>query len=416
MKHRNKSLKSKLICFVLAVTLIGGLVLLGGCAGKSDTRVLYKNNNFGFTLQIPKDFMDLVEIKEGSDGVFFVNKEIQAMLPEHVFGVVGRIEIYDKEKYSKDVMQTGADIYGLRYLGENERYYFGCAHATDVQVPPEASQELKDKYRALEAEFDEIIKTFQTISPVLLASPYSATTVKNQVETAEQFVQDRGYTIVVNSGANCELQLPGSYEQKFNGIEIGALLKEKNELSKQNGYDFSGYLGKWVTLITYAGEGKNGAADNLDLIMDGNKIIGFWVDNDGGIPDFNAIVNTYQTDIYNSKQLLCYINNYDPQSRMLIFDEIEWVLQSDTKRIKELGLDAEQDFPNGYYIYNPSRQETKLKVSEQVKVYIVNWGNLGIPLLTDVNGLAKRMADYPAPYYLKINDGVIDQIAEQYRP
>ncbi len=72
-----------------------------------------------------------------------------------------------------------------------------------------------------------------------------------QYDLTRQFVETRGYKILVNSGANHDLKLPGSFDEIKNGVQIGALLKEKNELSKQVGLDFSNYLGKSVTLVTY---------------------------------------------------------------------------------------------------------------------------------------------------------------------
>ena len=81
-----------------------------------------------------------------------------------------------------------------------------------------------------------------------------------------------------------------------------------------------------------------------------------------------------------------------------------------------MGLNADLDFPNGYYIYNESAQENSLKVSDDVKVYLVNWSDLANPLLTDATGLTRRMSEYEAPYYLTIKDGVIVEILEQYRP
>lgn len=237
-----------------------------------------------------------------------------------------------------------------------------------------------------------------------------------QYEVAAQFVRDQGYTILVNSGAGFYLQMPFSFDEKINGFNIGALLKKANELSKQFGLDFSGYLGKEVMLITYGGEKQGGAVVNLDLIMDGAKIIGFWVDQGGVPPDFNLIVNASQPNFDNPKQLLGYLQDYDPQTRVLRFDEIEWVAQTDAARIHELGLNAEQDFPNGYYIYNPSPQIVSMKVAHLVKVYLVNWNDLAAPSVTDMNGLLRRMAEYPAPYHLKYRDGVIYEISEQYRP
>jgi len=118
------------------------------------------------------------------------------------------------------------------------------------------------------------------------------------METSIKFVQDRSYRILVNSGANYDLQLPGSFGEIKNGVQIGALLKEKNELSKHEGLDFSNYLGKQVTLVTYGVEDKDNVFANVDLVMDGNTIVGFWVDDHGEPADFNIIVNAYECDHY----------------------------------------------------------------------------------------------------------------------
>lgn len=121
----------------------------------------YINDRYGFALTLDKDFANSVEIKEEGRTVFFVSKEIQAKQPETIFGVVGRIEIFSKAEFSKETMMQAGDAYGLKYLGENEAYYFGWAHATDVQVPP-GDETLGKEYRALEKKFDEAIKTFKT--------------------------------------------------------------------------------------------------------------------------------------------------------------------------------------------------------------------------------------------------------------
>lgn len=123
----------------------------------------------------------------------------------------------------------------------------------------------------------------------------SAAKILTQIETAEQFVKSQGYQIIMDSGANFDFQMPSSFDEIMNGVHIGDLLKKRNELSKQNGLDFSSYLGKQVTLITYAVENKQKVVENIDLIMDGNKIVGFWIDNHGEPPDFNVIVSAFQS-------------------------------------------------------------------------------------------------------------------------
>jgi beta-lactamase regulating signal transducer with metallopeptidase domain len=283
--------KPKIIIFMSAVLLLaitGGAVMLGGCTGKTKADVLYENNNFGFALLIPQDFMNEVEIKESDSIIYFVNKEIQATLPDQIFGVVGRIEIYDKQIFTRENLEQNEDIYNLRYLGENEKYYFGWAYATDLQVPPNTSHQLTDRYRAQEAEFEEIIKTFN-------------------------------------------------------------------------------------------------------------------------------IINISGLDLSSQHKLISFIKDYNQQTRMLTFDEIEWITLEDKKRIQELGLNADL-FPNGYYIYNDSEEENRLKMADDAKIYVVNWNDLENPVLTDVNGFTRRMDEYEAPYHLTIKDDVIIEILEQYRP
>jgi hypothetical protein len=135
-------------------------------------------------------------------------------------------------------------------------------------------------------------------------------------------------------------------------------------------------------------------------------------------PKGSLVLNGVDVEI-SSEKLLSFIKAYDEKTRMLTFDEIEWVIQEDTKRVKALGLDADLDFPNGYYIYNESDQQTSLKVAEDVKVYLVNWHDLANPSLTDVNGLAERIAEYSDRdplCHLTLKDDVIIEILEQYRP
>ncbi|KJS80036.1 MAG: hypothetical protein JM58_19185 [Peptococcaceae bacterium BICA1-8] len=83
------------------------------------------------------------------------------MSTETTIGIIARIEVYDKKESSKESMKEREETYNLRYLGENENYYFGWAHGTDVQISYDASEQLKEKFRAMEGKFDEIIKTFK---------------------------------------------------------------------------------------------------------------------------------------------------------------------------------------------------------------------------------------------------------------
>jgi hypothetical protein len=128
---------------------------------QTDDTTEYVNTQYGFALTLDQDFEKDVQIKDEGRTVYFVSRDIQGTQPERIFGVIGRIQIYSKAETTRELMMQGGEAYGLKYLGENEVYYFGWAHATDVQIPP-GNESLGKEYRALETRFDEIIKTFKS--------------------------------------------------------------------------------------------------------------------------------------------------------------------------------------------------------------------------------------------------------------
>lgn len=122
------------------------------------------------------------------------------------------------------------------------------------------------------------------------------------------------------------------------------------------------------------------------------------------------------TEEVQTEEMLAYLTNYDEKTKSLTFDEIEWIDESDTERIKELGLDPESDFPSGFQIYNESEQTKSLKVSNDVEMDVVNGANLQEPLRIDIQELAKRIQVYKPLFYLTINNNVIIKMSEKYTP
>jgi len=123
--------------------------------------VVYENEEYGFALTLNGQFNEKVDIEQEGNVIYFLSKEIANKAELPLFGVVGKIEVFSKTEYTKEDMLEAGSSYSLKYLGENEAYYFGWAHATDVQVPP-GDEELLARFRALESEFEEIIKTFES--------------------------------------------------------------------------------------------------------------------------------------------------------------------------------------------------------------------------------------------------------------
>lgn len=129
-------------------------------AGQQDD-VTYRNDQIGFSLAMPRRFAREVELRQEGSTLFFVYRPVQALESRWPYGVVGRVEVYDKTTTTSENLQQNADMYGLRLIGESSKYYFGVAHATDMQIPPGSSEQLLAKFRALEIEFDSVIQSFQ---------------------------------------------------------------------------------------------------------------------------------------------------------------------------------------------------------------------------------------------------------------
>lgn len=131
-------------------------------AGQPDD-VTYRNDQIGFSLVMPSSFVREVELRQEGSTLFFVYRPVQSLEPRWPYGVIGRVEIYDKTITTSENLQQNADMYGLRLIGENSKYYFGVAHATDLQIPLGSSEQLLAKFRALEADFDSVIRSFQVV-------------------------------------------------------------------------------------------------------------------------------------------------------------------------------------------------------------------------------------------------------------
>lgn len=233
--------KSRIIWVImLLTTVIACAVLLGACNSKPNQDVVYENEKYGFSLNLPGDFAQKVDLKEEGNLIYFVDKEVQAKHPEQVFGVVGRIETYDKKEFSRENLLELEDAYGLRYLGESGSYYFGWAHATDVQVPPNASEKMLQNFRALEKEFDTVIGSF-ALKKAGNGEAASATGQQNP-----QSVNDE-YSLVAD---NRPMTLKSWYKEADLSALLGKLVSENNEVL---GSTADTYSGSHIKTLKYEG-------------------------------------------------------------------------------------------------------------------------------------------------------------------
>ena len=105
---------------------------------------------------------------------------------------------------------------------------------------------------------------------------------EKQQDAAIKFVNDKGYKSAMNGIGSANILLPKSFEDQMDGVNIGELLSKYNQLSKQNGLDFSGYLGKKVYFFALGLEKDNKILDQqMILLLDGTEVVGYWLDETG---------------------------------------------------------------------------------------------------------------------------------------
>jgi len=233
-------MKRVLLLFLLSISLFLFPVLFTACDRVTKGDVVYENEKFGFSLNLPGDFAEKVEIREDGNFVYFVAKEVQAAYPEQIFGVIVRIEIYDKREITRESLKELEDMYGFKYLGESVDYYFGWAHATDVQVPPDASEKTEQDFRALEKEFDAVIESF-SLKKSAGEEPAGTTTGQNAPESVGEYslISDRG-----------QLSLRNWYDQAELSAVLGEPVAETNEVL---GREADTHAGSHLKTLKYEG-------------------------------------------------------------------------------------------------------------------------------------------------------------------
>ncbi|MGH4137862.1 M56 family metallopeptidase [Clostridium sp.] len=174
------------------------------------------------------------------------------------------------------------------------------------------------------------------VNPKTVASPYVQT--QNNADTklvagvnyqnvVQSFLNLKKLKFVVNSGVIQDIQLPSDFKVVNDGINVGDLLKQRNELSKHSGMDFSSYMGEKIKIYTC--EIENGDFEltklkyDIVMLIAENKVVGYWIDS-GMIdpkqkrPDFNVLVNPLQNS---SNEAIIEDNTLNTNSKVIKIDK-----------------------------------------------------------------------------------------------
>lgn len=92
----------------------------------------------------------------------------------------------------------------------------------------------------------------------------------------ESYVKSHEINVVTSNENIIEnVKLPKDFKYTNKNINVGEILKEKNEFSKRTGYNFEDDLGKKVDIIYYKLEGRK---HYLIAFLDDKSIVGLWID------------------------------------------------------------------------------------------------------------------------------------------
>lgn len=121
-------------------------------------------------------------------------------------------------------------------------------------------------------------------------------------------------------------------------------------------------------------------------------------------------------DAISAGEKLVNIMNYELSTKVLTLDEVEWIDESDTDRIKELGLDVEKDLPTGFAIYNETIEEVSIKLSDDAELFLVNQENPLEPRAVDEKEFITYLLGVKGPYNVTVKGDEVVRVEEKYMP
>ncbi len=115
------------------------------------------------------------------------------------------------------------------------------------------------------------------------------------------------------------------------------------------------------------------------------------------------------------KCVIGHIKSYseDGESLLIDFDDCEMIDINDLKRIKELGLNPDKDFPNGYYIHDEDSTIFTYKTSNELNFYLTD--SSGMRLVSKEKFFDSAIKYNHLVRIVFINDEIVE-MSQIYRP
>ena len=166
-------------------------------------------------------------------------------------------------------------------------------------------------------------------------------------------------------------------------------------------------------------EETNGKTTDVGFGVVRGSIYGVWVYYGDAWMEYSIIVPDEDPTSYD---YLGYFGGFEtPKADQFTMDPIEWIDMSNAQRIEELNLNVEDDFPSGFYIYNPTKEAIPLRLTDQTKYIIIDPKNGNTSITVDRDGFLNHLNQSPSfaettPFWISETDGNVKFIKEQYVP
>ena len=105
-----------------------------------------------------------------------------------------------------------------------------------------------------------------------------------------EYLREKHYKVQMNSGMGGMLKLPVSFNEIKREIKVGKIIKEFNELSIENGYDFSNYLNEEIYFKSIDLEDNKSVKTVIIFVKDEN-VIGLFNCNMLESEKFRSLIN-----------------------------------------------------------------------------------------------------------------------------
>lgn len=155
---------------------------------------------------------------------------------------------------------------------------------------------------------------------------------------------------------------------------------------------------------------------DIGFDVEKGSLYGIWVYYGNAWIEYSFIVPGDDPVRYDYLGYLIGLDN--PNVEVVNLDPVEWIDVSNATRIKALHLDQEKDFPNGYYIYNQTKEARPMRLTEDTKYLIIDAETGDTPLMVDKTEFLNYLNQFPDAanrlFWVTETDGKVEFIKTHY--